>query len=84
MSSTTFDAQLDVATRVAAENPDLYYEIQSLNDYGEEPLIALRGAVDKLWQAVHDERPGDFVAMMRRGHEYLQVRQAARAQSGDN
>ena len=43
MSSTTFDAQLDVATRVAAENPDLYYEIQSLNDYGEESLNALRG-----------------------------------------
>ena len=42
MSSTTFDAQLDVATRVAGENPDLYYEIQSLNDYGEESLQALR------------------------------------------
>ena len=25
-------------TRVAGENPDLYYEIQSLNDYGEESL----------------------------------------------
>ena len=46
MSSTTFDAQLDVATRVAAENPDLYYEIQSLNDYGEESLNALQAAVE--------------------------------------
>ena len=53
MSSTTFDAQLDVATRVAAENPDLYYEIQSLNDYGEESLNALRAAVEKLWHSVH-------------------------------
>ncbi|HTY49984.1 MAG TPA: prephenate dehydrogenase/arogenate dehydrogenase family protein, partial [Steroidobacteraceae bacterium] len=34
MSSSTFDAQLDVATRVAQESPELYYEIQSLNDYG--------------------------------------------------
>ncbi len=42
MSSTTFDAQLDVATRVAAENPDLYFEIQSLNDYGVESLNALQ------------------------------------------
>jgi chorismate mutase/prephenate dehydrogenase len=25
-----FDAQLDVASRVASENPDLYFEIQSL------------------------------------------------------
>jgi len=32
MSSTTFDAQLDVATRSPGENPDLYYEIQSLNE----------------------------------------------------
>ncbi len=46
MSSTTFDAQLDVATRVAAENPDLYYEIQSLNDYGVESLNALQAAVE--------------------------------------
>src|SRR6185295_1389719 len=46
MSSTTFDAQLDVATRVAAESPELYYEIQSLNDYGEESLTALRSAVE--------------------------------------
>ena len=82
MSSTTFDAQLDVATRVAAENPDLYYEIQSLNDYGEESLNALRAAVEKLWHSVHHAQPGEFVEMMRRGHEYLQVRQAARAQGG--
>ena len=46
MSSTTFDAQLDVATRVAAENPDLYFEIQSLNDYGVESLNALQAAVE--------------------------------------
>jgi chorismate mutase/prephenate dehydrogenase len=42
MSSTTFDAQLDVATKVAGENPDMYFEIQSLNDYGEESLNALQ------------------------------------------
>ena len=80
MSSTTFDAQLDVATRVAAENPDLYYEIQSLNEYGEESLAALRTAVGRLWSAVHEHDAGAFVGMMRRGHEYLQVRQAAREQ----
>ncbi len=80
MSSTTFDAQLDVATRVAAENPDLYYEIQSLNEYGEESLTALRTAVGRLWSAVHEHDPGAFVGMMQRGHEYLQVRQAAREQ----
>ena len=29
LSSTTFDSQLEVASRVAAESPDLYFEIQS-------------------------------------------------------
>src|ERR1044071_7336615 len=37
MSSTTFDAQLGVAAQVASENPHLYFEIQSLNQYGLEP-----------------------------------------------
>jgi chorismate mutase/prephenate dehydrogenase len=80
MSSTTFDAQLDVATRVAAENPDLYYEIQSLNAYGEDSLGALKAAVDRLVRAVHEHDERGFVDMMLRGREYLMVRQAARGQ----
>src|SRR3954465_2242627 len=32
LSSTTFDSQLDVASKVAQESPELYFEIQSLND----------------------------------------------------
>ena len=43
LSSTTFDSQMDVASRVAAESPDLYFEIQSLNEYGAESLLALTG-----------------------------------------
>ena len=82
MSSTTFDAQLDVATRVAAENPDLYYEIQSLNEYGEESLNALRAAVERLCRSVHEGDAAAFVAMMKQGNEYLRVRQAARDEAG--
>jgi chorismate mutase / prephenate dehydrogenase len=82
MSSTTFDAQLDVATRVAGENPDLYFEIQSLNAYGEEPLLALRNAVERIFRAVHERDAATFVAMMRQGGDYLRVRQAAREQGG--
>ena len=61
MSSTTFDAQLDVATRVAGENPDMYFEIQSLNDYGQDALTALKAAVDRLCSAVHDRDAATFV-----------------------
>ena len=52
MSSTTFDAQFDVASAVAEESPELYFEIQRLNDYGAESLDALAQAVDALRDAV--------------------------------
>ena len=45
LSSTTFDHQVEVAANVARENPHLYFEIQSLNDYGTESLSALLYAV---------------------------------------
>jgi chorismate mutase / prephenate dehydrogenase len=74
MSSTTFDAQLDVATRVAQESPQLYYEIQSLNDYGAESLEALAQAVERIRTAVLSQDPATFVALMRRGRDYLEDR----------
>jgi chorismate mutase/prephenate dehydrogenase len=71
LSSTTFDAQLGVAANVAAENPDLYFEIQTLNDYGTEALAALLYAVERLRSVV---RAGDlegFRTLMTRGRSYL-------------
>jgi chorismate mutase / prephenate dehydrogenase len=79
LSSTTFDAQLDVASRVAAESPDLYFEIQMLNDYGGESLSALRQAVERLITAVKTKDAAAFAALMNRGRAYLDVRAAARA-----
>jgi chorismate mutase / prephenate dehydrogenase len=74
LSSTTFDAQLGVAAKVAAENPDLYFEIQTLNDYGTESLAALLYAVERLRSVV---RAGDlegFRGLMTRGKAYLAER----------
>ncbi len=79
LSSTTFDAQLDVAARVAAESPELYYEIQSLNEYGGESLQALQEAVARVVAAVRTKNSAEFTALMTRGREYLEVRAAARA-----
>jgi len=76
ISSTTFDAQLDVAARVAQESPELYYEIQSLNDYGAESLEALAQAVERLRIAVLSQDHDAFVALMRRGRDYLQDRRS--------
>jgi chorismate mutase / prephenate dehydrogenase len=78
LSSTTFDSQMDVASRVAAESPDLYFEIQSLNQYGAESLTALREAVGRLVTAVQSKDADAFTALMHRGRAYFDVRAQAR------
>jgi chorismate mutase/prephenate dehydrogenase len=79
LSSTTFDSQLEVAARVAKESPELYYEIQSLNDYGGESLRALQTAVQELVNVVASGDAAAFTAIMNRGRAYFDVRAAARA-----
>jgi chorismate mutase/prephenate dehydrogenase len=74
MSSTTFDAQVDVATGVAEESPELYYEIQALNDYGGESLQALASAVERLRETVRDRDLPAFRGLMEQGLAYLQGR----------
>ncbi|MFI4914722.1 MAG: prephenate dehydrogenase/arogenate dehydrogenase family protein [Steroidobacterales bacterium] len=74
LSSTTFDAQFDVASQVAQESPDLYFEIQRLNDFGAESLNALAQAVETLRSAVLAGDRARFVGLMQRGREYLQGR----------
>jgi chorismate mutase/prephenate dehydrogenase len=79
LSSTTFDAQLEVASRVASESPELYFEIQSLNQYGGESLLALQQAVERLVSSVKSGDAAQFRDLMHRGRAYLDVRAAARA-----
>jgi chorismate mutase / prephenate dehydrogenase len=74
LSSTTFDAQLDVATAVSEESPELYFEIQALNDYGAESLQALSSAVERLRTAVLTRDFHTFQALMVQGMSYLQGR----------
>ncbi|MEE4185188.1 MAG: prephenate dehydrogenase/arogenate dehydrogenase family protein [Gammaproteobacteria bacterium] len=74
ISSTTFDAQLAVAVRVANENPELYFEIQSLNEFGLEPLEALSAAVEQITATVRNHDAAAFVAMMQAGRRYLASR----------
>jgi chorismate mutase/prephenate dehydrogenase len=71
LSSTTFDAQMEIARRVAGDNPHLYYEIQSLNEYGDEALSALETAVGRVRSIVSERDAASFVGMMTRGREYL-------------
>jgi chorismate mutase / prephenate dehydrogenase len=70
-ASTTFGAQLRVASRVAQENPELYFEIQSLNPHGVEPLEALAAAAARVERAVLGGDGPAFAALMRAGARYL-------------
>ena len=74
LSSTTFDAQLGVAAKVAQEHPDLYFEIQTLNDYSTESLAALLYAVERLRSVVRANDLDGFRALMTRGKAYLKDR----------
>lgn len=79
LSSTTFDAQFDIASKVAEESPELYYEIQRLNDFGVESLDALARAVDAVRGAVRSDDQARFIALMRAGREYVQGRRETTA-----
>ena len=78
MSSTTFDAQFDIASAVAQESAELYFEIQRLNQYGIESLDALAQAVDSLRSAVQAGDQRRFTELMHAGREYTQGRQTLR------
>jgi chorismate mutase/prephenate dehydrogenase len=74
MSSTTFDAQLNVASLVARENPHLYFEIQALNEYGYTSLEALRSAAEKIQTLVAEGDEKGFVTLMESGRSYIEKR----------
>ena len=74
LSSTTFDAQLAIANDVSCENPALYFEIQKLNDYGNESLSALSYAVERLCSIIRSGDKDGFVALMDKGRTYLDAR----------
>jgi chorismate mutase/prephenate dehydrogenase len=71
LSSTTFDAQLEVASLVAHDNPHLYFEIQALNEYGYTSLEALRQATEKILRLVAAGDEQGFVELMNAGRRYL-------------
>ena len=72
ISSTTFDAQLRVATLVARDNPHLYYDIQTLNDFGAAALQSLRAATERIERLVQSGDEAGFVALMAAGRRYLE------------
>jgi chorismate mutase/prephenate dehydrogenase len=74
LSSTTFDAQLNIAGNVSAENPHLYFEIQKLNHYSPTTLNALSDAVQRIIQMVHQNNQTAFVKIMSQAKAYMNLR----------
>ncbi len=64
ISSSTFNAQLQVATQVVSENPHLYYEIQQGNDKTEEVTNHFRKVLDELVASVAEEDESVFTRYM--------------------
>jgi len=71
LSSSTFDAQLEVASRVSRENPYLYFEVQSLNSHSPRALVALLNAVTQVAGRVLDKDERGFVELMEQGKTFL-------------
>lgn len=74
LSSTTFDAQLLVASAVAGDNPHLYFEIQHLNEFGLGPLDALCESASRIRELVSSGNEAGFVDLMEKGRAYLATR----------
>ena len=74
LSSSTFDAQMEVARRVADENPYLYFEIQSLNTHSPRALMTLLNAVTQVAGRVLDGDEQGFVDLMAQGKAFLASR----------
>ncbi len=64
ISSSTFNAQLDVATQVVSENPHLYYEIQQGNDNTAQVSEHFQKVLNELITAVSENDESVFTRYM--------------------
>jgi len=70
-SSTTFEAQLEIATGVARESAALYFEIQHANPYNSTAIAALQQAIGTLGETLAKHDREAFIALMHGARDYL-------------
>lgn len=73
ISSSTFNAQLEVATQVVSENPHLYYEIQQGNVNTATVTEQFRKVLNELANAVTGNDEPTFVAQMDTARQRLAI-----------
>ncbi|MFU8877425.1 MAG: prephenate dehydrogenase/arogenate dehydrogenase family protein, partial [Wenzhouxiangellaceae bacterium] len=71
LSSTTFSRQLSIARDVAAENPQLYFEIQHLNPHEMVVLESLHGILGRMSEAVGCGDEQAFIKLMQQGRDWI-------------
>lgn len=71
ISSSSFEAQLQVVRRIADENPQVYYEIQSLNPHAAQVRGALIQVLCDLDDSVRRQDDAGFRKIMARNRDYL-------------
>jgi chorismate mutase/prephenate dehydrogenase len=71
VAGVTFTKQLATTREVAAENPGLYFEIQTLNRRTPETGKWLRQALDEWLAAVESEDENAFTTLMQECHGFL-------------
>jgi chorismate mutase/prephenate dehydrogenase len=77
-SSTTFNAQARVSAGVAAENQDLYFDIQAENAATPAVLEGFRAALDEFRKAVSTRDRSRFKTLMESARQFFSEQQAAR------
>jgi chorismate mutase / prephenate dehydrogenase len=74
LSSTTFNAQFEVARQVSTESPALYHSIQFLNGYTGAALHELAQAVNDIRAAAAAPDGARFAEIMSAGRRYAEDR----------
>lgn len=77
VAGTSFSKQFEMCRNVAHESPDLYFEIQTLNEYVGESLAALSESVAMLESTVDAGDRRTFVELMRAGQKFAADRRRA-------
>ena len=72
VSSTTFKDQIEVARRVSQENPNLYFEIQHLNDHSIKTIEELNRVIQEISDAITMGSEENFVKIMNSGKKYFE------------
>ena len=72
VSSTTFKDQIEVARRVSQENPNLYFEIQHLNNHSIKTIEELNRVIQEISDAITMGSEENFVKIMNSGKKYFE------------